>query len=57
MEASIALTATLLPAMERVERVTIVPSAKSPLGRTVLEVRGLGRGGNFLGGGEAWGFV
>ncbi|KAI8462879.1 MAG: P-loop containing nucleoside triphosphate hydrolase protein [Monoraphidium minutum] len=37
MEASISLAATLLPAIERVERVTIAPSAKSPIGRTVLE--------------------
>jgi hypothetical protein len=41
MEASIALAATLLPAIERVERVTIQPSTQSPLGRTVLEVRGV----------------
>ncbi|GBF88960.1 cell division protein [Raphidocelis subcapitata] len=37
MEASISLAATLLPAIEPVDHVTIVPSAKSPLGRTVLE--------------------
>lgn len=39
MEGSIALAATLLPAIERVGHVTIQPSAKSPIGRTVLEVR------------------
>ena len=39
MEASIALAATLLPAIEPVERVTIQPSMKSPIGRTVLTVR------------------
>ena len=43
MEASIALAATLLPAIEPVERVTIAPSTKSPIGRTVLKVRGGGR--------------
>ncbi|KAG2434015.1 hypothetical protein HYH02_012475 [Chlamydomonas schloesseri] len=37
MEASIALAATLLPAMEPVEYVTIIPSTRSPLGRTVLK--------------------
>lgn len=36
MEAGIALTATLLPAIEEVDYVTIVPSSKSPIGRTVL---------------------
>lgn len=37
MEAGICLAATLLPAIERVEYVTILPSVKSPVGRTVLE--------------------
>ncbi len=38
MEAGISLAATLLPAMEPVDYVTITPSARSPLGRTVLQV-------------------
>ena len=38
MEGSISLVATLLPAIEAVDHVTIQPSAKSPIGRTVLEV-------------------
>ncbi|KAG2487345.1 hypothetical protein HYH03_014060 [Edaphochlamys debaryana] len=37
MEAGISLAATLLPAMEPVDYVTIVPSTRSPLGRTVLK--------------------
>ncbi|GFR46161.1 hypothetical protein Agub_g7689 [Astrephomene gubernaculifera] len=37
MEAGISLAATLLPAIEPVEYVTIAPSTRSPLGRTVLE--------------------
>ena len=47
MEASIALAATLLPAIEPVEYATIIPSTRSPLGRTVLKVganTGGGRG-------------
>jgi len=39
MEASISLIATLLPALEPVDYVTVTPSAKSPIGRTVLKVR------------------
>jgi len=37
MEGSISLVATLLPAIEPVDYVTIMPSAKSPIGRTVLK--------------------
>ncbi|KAG2425174.1 hypothetical protein HXX76_013928 [Chlamydomonas incerta] len=37
MEAAIALAATLLPAIEPVEYATIIPSTRSPLGRTVLK--------------------
>jgi hypothetical protein len=37
MEGSIALVATLMPALERVQYVTLAPSIKSPIGRTVLE--------------------
>jgi len=37
MEAAISLTATLLPAIEPVDYVTISPSNKSPIGRTVLK--------------------
>jgi hypothetical protein len=37
MEAGISLVATLMPAIEPVEFVTILPSVKSPIGRTVLE--------------------
>jgi hypothetical protein len=45
MEGAIALAATLLPAIEPVDHVTIVPSSKSPIGRTVLEVgAGTGQG-------------
>jgi len=36
-EASISLVATLLPAIEPVDFVTILPSSKSPIGRTVLK--------------------
>jgi hypothetical protein len=36
MEGSISLVATLMPALEPVQAVTIVPSIKSPIGRTVL---------------------
>ena len=42
MEASISLVATLLPAIEPVDFVTILPSVKSPIGRTVLKVGGGG---------------
>lgn len=38
MEASISMVATLLPAIEPVDFVTIMPSTKSPIGRTVLQV-------------------
>ena len=37
MEASISLVATLLPAIEPVDFTTILPSVKSPIGRTVLK--------------------
>ncbi|KAF5833193.1 hypothetical protein DUNSADRAFT_10543 [Dunaliella salina] len=37
MEASISMVATLLPAIEPVDYVTVTPSAKSPIGRTVLK--------------------
>lgn len=36
MEAGISMAATLLPAIEPVDYVTILPSVKSPIGRTVL---------------------
>jgi hypothetical protein len=36
MEGSISLIATLMPALEAVQYVTINPSIKSPIGRTVL---------------------
>ena len=39
MEASISMVATLLPAIEPVDFVTILPSVKSPIGRTVLKVK------------------
>ncbi len=42
LEAGISLTATLLPAIEPIDFVTIVPSVKSPLGRTVLKVGATG---------------
>jgi hypothetical protein len=38
MEACISMVATLLPAIEPVDFVTIQPSIKSPIGRTVLKV-------------------
>lgn len=38
MEAAISTVATLLPAIEPVDYVTVTPSAKSPIGRTVLKV-------------------
>lgn len=38
MEAGISLAATLLPAIEPIEYTTILPSTRSPLGRTVLQV-------------------
>lgn len=41
MEAGISLASTLLPAMEPIEYVTIAPSSRSPMGRTVLKVRGV----------------
>ena len=44
MEASISMMATLLPAIEPVDYVTVTPSAKSPIGRTVLKVGGIGVG-------------
>ena len=47
MEAAISMVATLLPAIEPVDFVTIMPSVKSPIGRTVLKVGG-GRGGSTL---------
>lgn len=37
MEAAISMVATLLPAIEPVDFVTILPSTKSPIGRTVLK--------------------
>ncbi len=36
MEGSISLIATLMPALESVQYVSISPSIKSPIGRTVL---------------------
>lgn len=38
MEAGISLAATLLPAIEPIDYTTILPSTRSPLGRTVLQV-------------------
>ena len=51
MEGGISLVATLLPAIEPIQYTTIVPSSRSPVGRTVLEVShgGGGRGGRGAG--------
>jgi len=39
VEAGFCVAAALLPAIEPIDYVTIVPSIKSPIGRTVLKVR------------------
>ena len=56
MEAAISMVATLLPAIEPVDFVTIMPSVKSPIGRTVLKVgKGKVGGGGGREGGEGGG--
>lgn len=38
MEGGISLAASLLPAIEPIDYVTVVPTSRSPIGRTVLKV-------------------